>query len=306
MSTLSTTRQPATTASPRRLLARHPVVAFYLLAFAGSWLAWLPLVLDGFGLLPFGVPRAPFMIVGTFAGPALAAFVMTAVTEGRPGVRQLLQSYVQYRVGIRWYLIVIFWNPIVLLLTASAVLAVSPLSLLARMWPLILSVYLPAIVEILVFAQLWEQVGWRGFALPRLQRKYGPLAASFIVGALVVLWHLPGFFIAGGIREGRVDWTIPLFLQLFVLTLLPATLGSTMYTWIYNNTRGSLFIIILFHTLIDASNRVFFRLIPEAIERVIVAALVPTLVIYVGLIILTRGRLGYRRIESSSPHTTNT
>ncbi len=146
MSTLATTRQPATTASPKRLLARHPVVAFYLLAFAGSWLAWLPLVLDGFGLLPFGVPRAPFMLLGAFAGPALSAFVMAAVTEGPSGVRQLLQSYVHYRVGIRWYLIVIFWNPIVLLLTASAVLAVSPLSLLARMWPLILSVYLPAIV----------------------------------------------------------------------------------------------------------------------------------------------------------------
>jgi membrane protease YdiL (CAAX protease family) len=183
MTTITPSARHAPGAAIKDHIIRHPVVAFYLLAFAGSWLAWLPLVLDGFGLLPFGVPRAPFMIVGTFAGPALAAFVMTAVTEGRPGVRQLLQSYVQYRVGIRWYLIVFFWNPIVLLLTASVVLAVSPLSLLARMWPLILSVYLPAIVEILVAGQLWEQVGWRGFALPRLQRKYGPLAASFIVGA---------------------------------------------------------------------------------------------------------------------------
>ena len=114
MSTTTTTSQAATTSSFKRLMIRHPLLAFFVIAFAGAWLGLLPLVLDthGFGLVPLTFPDVVCFILAGLAGPTLASFVMTAVTSGKAGVRQLLRRYVLWRVGIQWYLLVLFGPPI--------------------------------------------------------------------------------------------------------------------------------------------------------------------------------------------------
>src|SRR3954447_10545943 len=90
------------------LLARHPLVFFFLIAYAGSWLLEVPIALSetGTGLLPFTIPTpllALAIAAATFVGPTLSAFIMTGITEGRIGIRRLLGRYVLWRVGLRWY-----------------------------------------------------------------------------------------------------------------------------------------------------------------------------------------------------------
>src|SRR5438067_12894621 len=115
MTTIATTSQPATSSSLKRLIIGHPLLAYFVIAFAGSWASMLPFALsrgvNGLGLLPYRLPESAFYIGGvlfTFAGPALASLAVTAIIMGRAGVGKLLRRCVQWRVGILWYLIAIF------------------------------------------------------------------------------------------------------------------------------------------------------------------------------------------------------
>src|ERR687894_1943068 len=95
-------------ASGEGLLTRHPLLFYVLIAYLGTWIVWLPFLLsaDGLGLMSFSSPLPLIVIggLGTFTGPALGAFIMTGVTEGRAGIRRLLRNIVLWRVGLRWYL----------------------------------------------------------------------------------------------------------------------------------------------------------------------------------------------------------
>ncbi len=122
MTTVDNADQPLR-AAPEGLLARHPLVFFFLIAYAGSWLLEVPVALSetGTGLLPFTIPRpllALAIAAATFLGPTLSAFIMTGVTEGRIGIRRLLRRYVLWRVGFRWYLFVLLGIPAIEVLGA--------------------------------------------------------------------------------------------------------------------------------------------------------------------------------------------
>src|SRR3954453_11970829 len=102
------------------LLARHPLVFFFIIAYAGSWLVWMPLVLSerGTAFLPFNSPLlAAAFPVGIFLGPFLSAFAMTGATEGRAGVGRLLRRFVLWRVGLRWYLFALLGVPALFVLS---------------------------------------------------------------------------------------------------------------------------------------------------------------------------------------------
>ncbi len=253
MSTVTTTWQPATTSPLKRLITRHPLIAFFVIAFAGSWLALLPLLLDthGFGLVPITLPDVVFFLLAGLAGPTLASFVMTAVTSGKAGVRHLLRRYVLWRVGIQWYLLVLFGPPIVLLLGESALLGATPLSALMQRWPLVFSSYLPLVAIIVVFAQLLEEPGWSGFALPHLQQKYGVGLSACILGAFWGLFHLPTLFIASDIGSGNVP--LPMVLPTVGFLILLAVPARILMTWVFNNTQGSILLAILLHSAMDAA-----------------------------------------------------
>jgi hypothetical protein len=118
------TAAPVQPAAPRRglkaLLARHPLVFYFIIAYAGSWLVWMPLLLSerGTALLPFDSPLlAVAFPVGIFMGPFLSGFVMTGATEGRAGVGRLLRRLVLWRVGLRWYLYALLGLPALFLLS---------------------------------------------------------------------------------------------------------------------------------------------------------------------------------------------
>ncbi len=275
-----------TTATPSRTTAMtgtrsvFPLVAFFALAYALSWLILVP---GGLGLLPDSVGilanLAPF-------GPAVAAFVVTALTAGRAGVGQLLRRMVQWRVGIHWYLLILFGVPLLELLGAFAVLGAVPLEDLARNWPLIFTSYLPQVLVAIVVIGLAEETGWRGFALPRLQERRGPLVGTAILAVVWALWHLPNVLFGG--------WTA----LSFSLWLAATVSAAFVYTWVYNHTGGSILMAALLHGAINGSSGLVTGLLPGFNDALNVAlygadALAFTVAAVV-LVVATRGRLGYR------------
>ncbi len=163
MSTITTTSQSATSSSLRRLIKRHPLVAFFVLAFAGAWIVFVPLLLarNGLGLLPFSLPVGPFQTIGAFAGPTLAAFIVTAATSGAAGLRQLLRRIVQWRVGVGWYLLALLGFPLTYVGSGIITLGGASQPTLLAQWSLLFTVYLPYLVVDLI-STMGEEInsGW--------------------------------------------------------------------------------------------------------------------------------------------------
>ena len=284
------------------LLARHPLVSYFVLAYALAWVLWLPLVLSkggGIGLIPFTTPvglgiNITFLIICLGGlGPALAAMIMSACVGGWAEVKQLLKRMIQVRAGIQWYLLALFipFGAILataLLLGGSAVL----LRVFSLQGAVGLLVYIIATFIDMVFGTpIGEEPGWRGFALPRLQQRYGALRGSLILGPLWALWHLPLFLTVWGTFYHRIGVLLGLFL--FILIIMCYTL---VMTWLFNNTRGSLFLAILFHSAVDT----FVVESSAAVNlRGFLVLLITWAVIAALVIGLTKGRLSYKRAVST-------
>ncbi len=302
MSTITTTSQAATSSPLKRLIRSHPLVAYFVIAFAGTWAFLLPFALsrnvNGLGILPFRIPDIAFLIafvLGTLAGPALASLAVTAITSGRAGLGLLLRRCVQWRVGIGWYLIAIFGILSIWLVEISLFYGVNlPLALLLK-WTLIFTVFFPQAVLIILTASFAEELGWRGFALPRLQQRYGPVLGTIILGTLHGLWHLPVFF------TGLLG---PFILTSYVGFLIVAIATTFFYTWVFNHTKGSVLLATLTHGFGDASDSLLVLLIPAQLvvtgwarpfvyggwqaDNIVIFGAVAVL-----LLVFTRGRLGY-------------
>jgi membrane protease YdiL (CAAX protease family) len=293
MSVATAAPQPAPASPIRRLLARHPLVSFFVLAYALTWLAWSPWYLseDGIGLLHYdGEAISDYVnTVALILGPTLSAFIMTGVTEGRRGVRLLARRIVLWRVGLRWYLFVLVGIPAIIVLS-TVVLPGALTSFKASAVPSTLFLYVVA-GPVFLFAggPVFEEIGWRGFALPRLQRLYGPLVGSLVLGALWGLWHLPLFLIP--------SWDTPhgslLDIALFVGLGLAIAI---VFTWVFNNTKGSVFLAILAHGSINSTAAAVYGLFPApAVAGGITNFVIGFGVAAVVVVVLTRGRLGYRQ-----------
>lgn len=259
----------------------YPLVAFFVLAYALSWLILVP---AGLGLLPDS--SAGVLVWLPPFGPAVAAFVVTALTGGRPAVGRLLRRLVQWRVGIRWYLLVLLGIPLVELLGAFAVLGSVPLDDLARNWPVVFTGYPIYVLYVAVFTGLGEEPGWRGFALPRLQERHGPLVATAFLAVVWGMWHLPNVLFGG--------WTG----LSFSLWLAATVAAAFIYTWVYNRTGGSILMAALLHGAINGSSGLVTGLLPgfnDALNLPLYGAdALAFTIAAVVLVVASRGRLGYR------------
>jgi membrane protease YdiL (CAAX protease family) len=305
MSIIATTKQPATSSPLKRLIKRHPLVAFFVIAFTGTWIAFLPLVLaqNGLGLLSYTIPEIIyppsywFAVLGAILGPTLASFTVTATTTGKAGVRQLLRRYVLWRVDFRWYLLVLVGVPLIQLAFSSVVLGITPLTAFIQEWPLYFTTFLPNVLIITVAVQIWEEGGWSGYAVPNLQQRLGAWRACLVLGPLWALWHLPAFFVPGQIFDQKVGFST-MIVQMVLLIIL-ATLTRIIMTWVFNNTKGSILIAVLLHASLDASNSG-----SDFIKHLLTASqlggyglgssLLFPLVAAVLLLIFTKGRLSYK------------
>jgi membrane protease YdiL (CAAX protease family) len=301
MSTVTSRSQPATSSPLRSLISDHPLVAYFVIAFAGTWLFALPLLLskNGVGLLPFTFSEIGLILVGalpTLCGPTLGALTVTAAISGKAGVGRFLRRYLQWRAGVPWYLLALFSFLLVYLLSVSIPLGAGPLLALIRQWSLLFSVFLPLMVLQILFVALWEEPGWRGFALPRLQQRYGPVLGTIVLGTLHSFWHLPTGFIMGGPLY-------PFAITTFVTFVLTGIAASFIYTWIYNHAKGSILIAILIHAAANAASGVVNQLLPANPHLSLLASalyydnwsnVIAFGAVAVLLVVFTRGRLGYK------------
>jgi hypothetical protein len=207
---------------------RRPVLVFLFLTYLFTWAFWS---------LNIRYPPARDWIrmVGGF-GPTLAGLILIACLRGRPGLRQLGQRLLRWRVGGGWYLFAF-------LSTALASLVAIYIAMALGMPrprfndPRQLYLVVPAFLYVLFTSVLGEEIGWRGFALPHLQQARGPLVASFCLGVAWGIWHLPLFWTPGNFYQGIPVW----------LFLMQSLGFAFLYTWLYNHTGKSLWIIHLFH-----------------------------------------------------------
>lgn len=292
MTTADSTAQQPRGAAREGMLARHPLVFFFLIAYAGSWLLEVPIALSktGTGLLPFTIPRpllALAIAAATFLGPTLSAFIMTGITEGRIGIGRLLRRYVLWRVGFRWYMFVLLVIPAIEVLGAIVVPGALA-SFQSLTLSLVLTYPVAFVSTFILGGPLGEEPGWRGFALPRLQPLHGPLVGSVILGILWALWHLPLFW--SGV------WTPPTIPNI-VMFILMITALTIIMTWVFNNAKGSLLITMLMHASFNTfANKMVAPLFPAPIlsEYGLLPELVGFGATALVLIVVTRGHLGYQ------------
>ena len=298
MTAITTTRRAAT-ARLKQAIIRHPVAAFLALVYGLSWLIYIPPFLSrsGIGLLPFELNVLPFNLLASILGITLSAYIVTRVAQGREGVLELRRRYTHWRVGIHWYVLALFALPIASLLGASLWRGAGPLTAFAARWELLFTAFLPDAVIIALLISLWEEGGWTGFLLPRLQKRWGPLASSVMVAVAHGLYHVPLIFILGGVSDDPIPpdryWFY--FVALFMFTIPPRVL----VTWLWNSTRGSVIIVAFLHAAWNTLNGARFtsEFVPS--DTLWVYAVYTVLALIV--IALTRGRLAYGGDRASRP-----
>ena len=226
-------------------------------------------------------------------GLALPAFLVTAATGGKEGVRDLLGRCLRWRVGIRWYLFAVFGILAAVLLAAIPFLGVAPLEALAQKWGLLFTVFLPGVVLPFLHTNLWEELGWTGLLQATLQDRHGPLLASIIVAPFFALFHLPAFFVSGWIVDGHTPLgQLPSVLLGYVgVVAVFALFFRVLIIWLYNGAGRSVLIVGLFHSAFNMT--IGKKITPETADLPASESLPPVLAV--------RGaRRGGRRVHQGS------
>ena len=279
-----------------RLMQGHPLFFYFFLAYLISWILFTPYVLAEWGFIP-GTYNILFYTLHTF-GPALAAIAMTAILAGKAGLHELRRRIRQWRAPWKWYLFILLGIPALLLI--GIILQPGARAGFHDLTPLLLVSYPFAFIATFFGGgPLGEEIGWRGFALPRMQKQYGPLWGTLLLGILWSGWHLSDFLTASKGGGQGTGWTV-FFANFLVFTLTVVSLAIIL-TWIFNHTGGSIFIAILAHTSV---NILEVLLIPRylTLDQISLhrAALTGFGTVALLILILTRGRLGYQSAQEKS------
>ena len=264
-------------------MKRLQLTTFFLLTFLLTWAMWFPAALLKLneGGTPILGPASPIGQLGRWA-PGIAAIIVTATLLRKQGVGDLFRPLKIWRVNIGWYLFVLLFQPVLFFfskwidfsLLGKSYEVVSPLSTLDIDAPFIfiaISVIISAIP-----GAFMEELGWRGFALPRLQNKYNALVASVILGLVWGLWHIPSIIYLEGTDASNIVWAAVNTISVTIL-----------FTWIYNNTKGSLLLITLFHASIQYSEN-FLGVIPSQTANLLKWVVVIVVVFTVGSVNLSK------------------
>jgi len=227
---------------------RSGLLGFFALSYALTWAAFISVAV---ARIPIGrPPGALLVLLGAFA-PSLAALWFTAREEGSAGVRALLRRILNWQVGLRWYLFAVGYIPAIKL-TAALVVRVT-----TGGWPRFGDdpwYLIPAAIAVSTPFQAGEEIGWRGYALPRLADRFGLGRASLLLGLIWAVWHLPQFFIRDADTYG----------QSFPLFVLQVTALSVAMAWLYARTGGSLLLVMLFHAAVNNAKDVVPSAVPGA------------------------------------------
>ena len=252
----------------KTFLTKHPVLTYFVLAFAISW-GGLAIVVDPGGITA-GESNMPFMLVylTTVAGPPLASILLTGLFHGRAGLRELLSRLLKWRVDVHWYILALLIIPFSGMATLLALSLTSPAfipgvfatntadSLLfgfssSEKASLVLFVFLFGLIN-----GFLEELGWTGFAIPKLTPRYGVLTTGLSVGFLWGAWHFLSNYLGSAVAAGE----LPLFLYMSALLFSFLPPYRVLMVWIYERT-GSLLLAMLMH----ASLNIFWLLSMPAV-----------------------------------------
>ena len=236
-------------------ITRHPVRTYFALAFALSWAGVL------FVVGPGGIPTTiehlmtigPAMYVAMLAGPSVAGLLMTSLVSGRAGLREMFARLLMWRVSGRWYAVALLTAPFVVMAVTLALSLLSPESL-----PAVFMTNDKAPLPLFGLAGglivgIFEELGWTGFAVPRMRQRYGVLRTGLLVGVLWGAWHFIMFW-----EPGSFSGALPLVVLLVKLfSWLPAY--RVLMVWIYDRT-GSLLVAMLMHGSLTATQLILMPL----------------------------------------------
>ena len=271
-------------------LHSHPLASYFIIAYAITWGLSIPTTLGAWGLMPGD--WTIFFIIGTF-GPFIASFIMTYITQGRKGVSRLQGSIKNWHVGGRWLLFAFAALPALIML--GIISMPGSLAGYQGLSPMVLVSYPVTLVAIWFGGGgLDEEAGWRGFALPRLQSRYGPLTAALYLGVAHCFWHGEQFLTpaqGGGPGTGLTPFLVNL--PIFLVMVLAITV---ILNFLFNRTRGSVFTAISAHASIDAPQAALLAFFPAVgVTSMLVGASIGLGVAALLILVLTHGRLGYQR-----------
>ena len=232
------------------------LVPYFVVAYAFTWLFHGGMAVSGLtiSIEEFGPARALYM-VGLF-GPLVGALSVSMYYGGKQAAVELLRGALRWRFGVAWYLWALFVIPGMYFVAIVVVNRGVPHPSEWLTFPVL------AIV-----GQLWvvigEEYGWRGFALPRLQARFGSLGASFVLGFLWSSWHLPMFLIPGLPQYSEA------ILVSFLLYVATITFITIVMTMLYNQARGSVLVCMLFHASLNIT--VFCIHVPSGSTTILLA-----------------------------------
>ncbi|MBT2503743.1 type II CAAX endopeptidase family protein [Curtobacterium sp. ISL-83] len=292
MTTIIENRRETGARGVRERVADHPLLTFFVLACGLSWLAWLPYVLsqNGLGVWDFrfptvlGTSQLSGVLPGALLGPLGSAFLVTALADGRPGLRRWVGRLLRWRVSWKWYALALVGVPALVVLSGlpfsgGVVHAPSTLALVS---------IVPGLVLQLLTTGLAEEPGWRDFALPRLQQRFTPLGAAAVLGPVWALWHMPLFLSDWG-GWPNAHWTDVVWFAGFCITF------NVVMAWVFNRTGESLPVAMLLHVGVNNTVSLLWTDIYPTIpaNQLMFGLFAMAAVGATVIVIATRGRLGY-------------
>lgn len=267
------------------LTRKHPTIVFFILTYILSWGGTR--IVDAIWETTQSIPLAlPLALLS--AAPLSAVMIVSAMIGGKATVVALLRKFTIWRVGLRWYLLALFLQPALNLaaIYLNVLLgAPAPSAAAFGLWSALLGAFALRLVNPFDGPML-EELGWRGFAQPRLQERFSPLTANLILAALVTLWHLRL------IPSGDYAWIY-----------IPATMAVTIiYGWVYNATGGSVLLTLIMHASEPLINAHFTGVYETQYVMLRVSVYVITALI---VVLLAGKNLGIKEIISTQENPEN-
>jgi membrane protease YdiL (CAAX protease family) len=266
-------------------IRRNPLISMYLLMFTLAWSVMVPQALHSQGII--SPPLPGFLDILTGWSPGIAALFVSGVMAGRDGIRKLIGRFLIWRVGLRWYLLSV-------LLLAAIILGGIGLHVFFGGTMPVIPAAEASLMELILILAVYillgslintEEIAWRGFALPRLQYRFGAFTAALLIAIPEVTLHLPLFWV----KENGFFQTIgiPWFSAFSVAAVF-------IYIFIFNRTNGSLLVVTILH----ASQNAWANLLSDNSTAPFYFSVGLTWVIALALIVATRGRMGWRQAGS--------
>lgn len=284
-------KEHTTSTGLKRFIERRPLISFFVMAYLFSWITVIPYILSQWNILPNTKVFAVFFAAKPFTGPALAAYIMCRVLGGNEAWLTLKKSVRQTKAELKWYVFIMLGVPAAMFLGIIALNGGLP-SFHGLTSSFIVGYVIQFVVIFFFAGPLGEEIGWRGFALPLMQARFGALKAALFMGVLWALWHLPDFLTVA--QRGGPGSSLSLLYFNLPIFILSGIAISIVVTWVFNYTNASVFIAILLHTSLNAFSTLQANLSgSKLLTDTDLSFTIGFVILALLILVFTKGKLGY-------------